>query len=165
MDNKVFTELVHKFGDKIYTIAYHTLQDETAAEDISQEVFIKIYKNFHRFRGDSKLSTWIYRITKNTCYNFLKREKKYREMDDVDTAAYLSNEDSLEETMEQKYMHLDLHKAVGRLSPNLRLSISLYYFNDHSYQEVSDIMNIPLNTLKSHIRRAKFELAKMLEIK
>jgi len=165
LDNELFTRIVNKYGDKIYTVALHTVQNEVAAEDITQEVFIKIYKNYGSFRGDAKMSTWIYRITKNTCFNYLKREKKYREMDDIETMPSLGENKTVEKEMEKVYRHMDLHRAIGGLSPNLRLAISLYYFNSHSYEEVAAIMDIPLNTLKSHIYRAKKELAKRLELK
>lgn len=156
---------MEKYGNKIFTIALHTLQDEVAAEDITQEVFIKIYKNFSGFRGDAKLSTWVYRITKNTCYNYMKREKKYREINDIETAYGVSGDASIEADMEKEYRQMDLHRAVGCLSPNLRLAISLYYFNAHSYEEVAGIMDVPLNTLKSYIHRAKKDLAKLLKLK
>jgi len=160
MENKLFTGLVESYGQQVYNIALFTVQDEMLAEDITQDVFIKIYKNFDQFRGDAKLSTWIYRITKNTCYNHLKRDKKYRDMNEIPD--HLSGTSTPESDYLRTDTHVQVRKAVGSLPEDQRLAISLYYFHDQSYTEISEIMNIPLNTLKSHIYRAKQTLKTVL---
>jgi len=75
IDEETFTKLVKEYEQNVYNIALYTVQNEPLAQDITQDVFIKIYKKIGNYRGDAKLSTWIYRITKNTCYNHLKKEK------------------------------------------------------------------------------------------
>lgn len=160
IDQQVFDRLVKFHSDKVYSIALYTVQDEMAAEDITQDVFIKIYKGLSRFRGAAKISTWIYRITKNTCYNYLKREKKYANISGLDSSGNLQDDSPRpEEEFIQADQHNRLREAVGQLPPNLRMAITLYYFHEHSYEEVAKIMDIPLNTLKSHIHRGKQQLA------
>ncbi len=161
VDEKFFTLLVEKYSQQIYNVAVFTVQNEMMAEDITQEVFIKIYRKISNFRGDAKLSTWIYRITKNTCYNHLKRDKKYREMDEIPT--HLSDGASPEIDLLQNDLHASVRTAVGALPGTQRIAISLYYFHDRSYIEIAKIMGIPLNTLKSHIRRAKQTLRTILD--
>ncbi len=153
MNDAVFTGLVNKYGQQIYNIALFTVQDEMAAEDITQEVFVKIYLKFDQFRGDAKMSTWIYRITKNTCYNYLKRDKKYRNMDEIPMT--LSDYSTPESDFLRSDTHVRVRNAVGSLPKDQRLAISLFYFHDQSYAEIAEIMDIPQNTLKSHIHRAK----------
>jgi RNA polymerase sigma-70 factor (ECF subfamily) len=80
IDEETFTKLVKEYEQNVYNIALFTVQNEPMAQDITKDVFIKIYKKIGDYRGNAKLSTWIYRITKNTCYNHLKKEKKYKEM-------------------------------------------------------------------------------------
>lgn len=77
-DDQKFTQIINQHSQQIYNIALHMVHDEMVADDLTQEVFLKIYYGLSGFRGDAKLSTWIYRIVKNTCYNHLKKEKKLK---------------------------------------------------------------------------------------
>ncbi|MBC8548300.1 MAG: sigma-70 family RNA polymerase sigma factor [Candidatus Brocadiales bacterium] len=160
VDENTFTRLVEEYGQQVYNIAAFTVQDEMLAEDITQEVFIKIYRKISDFRGEAKLSTWIYRITINTCYNHLKRDKKYRKMDEMPT--HLSDGASPEMDLLRNDLHTAVRNAVGTLPKVQRMAISLYYFHDRSYVEIAEIMSIPMNTLKSHIYRAKQTLKTIL---
>lgn len=162
IDEDAFTKLIDEYGQQVYNIALFTVQDEMYAEDITQEVFIKIYRKIGDYRGDAKLSTWIYRITKNTCFNHLKREKKYREMDEIST--HFSDYTTPETEFLQNEKYIQVRNAVGTLPEDQRMAISLYYFHNRSYIEIADIMNIPLNTLKSHIHRAKQTLKNILKV-
>lgn len=163
IDEDTFTRLIEEYGQQVYNIALFTVQDEMQAEDITQEVFIKIYRKISDYRGDAKLSTWIYRITKNTCFNHLKREKKYREMNEI--PIHYSDHSSPGSEFLQNEKHIQVRNAVGTLPEDQRMAISLYYFHNRSYIEIADIMNIPLNTLKSHIHRAKQTLKNILKTK
>lgn len=159
--DSTFQELVAQHGRQVYNIALFTVQDQVLAADITQEVFIRIYRYLDRFRGEAKLSTWIYRITRNCCLNQLKREHRYRVMEDINP------EHPAADTPESNYLQGEqrelVRTAVGKLPPHQRLAISLYYFHERSYQEVAELMELPLNTIKSHLRRARLALAELLQ--
>lgn len=163
MSDEVFNKIIEMYGETIYTIAINTLQDEIAAQDVTQEIFIKIFKGLPSFRGDSKISTWIYRIAKNACYNYFKREKKFYNWAQLDLAMGISSQNDPEQKYDKTQEKERLHTAISQLPPNHRLAINLYYFNDLSYRETADIMELPLNTLKSYIHRAKKQLAEILD--
>ncbi len=156
-----FRRLVEEHGRQVYNIVLFMVQDSMLAEDITQEVFMRIYRYLDRFRGDAKLSTWIYRITRNCCLNHLKREKRQREL--AQLPEDLPGENSPEKELIQAEQQALVRQAVGRLPSEQRLAIALYYFHERSYTEVATLMELPLNTVKSHLRRAKQALAQMLE--
>ncbi|MCD4728623.1 MAG: RNA polymerase sigma factor [Pirellulales bacterium] len=156
-----FSRLVEEYGRQVYNIALFTVQNQMLAEDITQEVFIRIHRYLDRFRGEAKLSTWIFRITKNCCLNYLKKEKRCREMGELPED--LPAEDSPDVDIIQAEKRTLVRRAVGKLPYEQRLAIALYYFHERSYTEVATLMELPLNTVKSHLRRAKLALAQMLQ--
>lgn len=161
MNDTDFQRLVEEHGKQVYNIVLVMVQDSVLAEDITQEVFMRIYRYLDQFRGEAKLSTWIYRVTKNCCLNELKREKRQREQ--VQLPEDLQATVSLEGDLIQTERRTVVRQAVGKLPADQRLAIALYYFHERSYSEVADLMELPLNTVKSHLHRAKKALAQMLE--
>jgi RNA polymerase sigma-70 factor (ECF subfamily) len=160
--DKAFRALVDIHGKTVYNVALFTLNDESMAEDVTQEAYIKIYRNLEKFKGDSKLSTWMYRIVKNSCYDAAKKRRfvpkdDIEEMELRDPDAFSPDEDALIHWRQE-----ELRDAVERLPVNQRLAITLYYFQDKSYEDIAAIMGLSLNTLKSHLHRAKASLAQAL---
>lgn len=160
--NAAFQALVTTHGKAVYNIALFTLNDDILAEDASQDAFVKIYRNLHKFEGSSKLSTWMYRIVKNVCYDHLKKRRtepmdEYAEARLVDEDAYSPEQAYIRDTK-----HNRVRQAVGRLPEGQRMAISLYYFQHAQYDEIAEIMGQPLGTIKSYIHRAKGALGKML---
>ena len=150
-------------GKTVYNIALFTLNDEILAEDATQDAFIKIYRNLGKFKGQSKLSTWIYRIVKNVCYDYLKKKRHLVAWEDVaEGMEPAADEFGPEEEVMTNWQHQELRDAVQQLPVKQRLAITLYYFQDKSYEEIAAIMGQPLNTIKSHIHRAKAALERSL---
>ncbi|MFB0515937.1 MAG: RNA polymerase sigma factor [Candidatus Neomarinimicrobiota bacterium] len=160
---EVFKELVETHGKTVYNIALFTLNDEVLAEDATQDAFIRIYRGLAKFKGEAKLSTWMYRIVKNVCYDYLKK-RPYERINEVEKIYHVAaaGHNPEEETL-STWQHRELRAAVERLPGQQRLAITLYYFQDKSYEEVAAIMGQPLNTIKSHLHRAKATLAKSLD--
>ena len=158
-----FRELVAAHGKTIYNVALFTLNDEIMAHDATQDVFIRIWRGLKGFKGQAKLSSWIYRITKNVCYDYLKKRRPERL--DEDGEQTLADNDRLDP--EGEYLaderHLTVRRAVARLPERQRLAIKLHYFHQRSYEEVADIMEQPLGTVKSYLHRAKAALAGSLK--
>lgn len=159
---EAFRILVEIHGKTVYNIALFTLNDEILAEDATQDAFLKIYRNLGKFKGHSKLSTWMYRIVKNVCYDYLKKRTPVPM--DEDREQYLMDEEGLgpEDMAQMEWRQRELRDAVEQLPVNQRLAVTLHYFQDKSYEEVALIMGQPLNTVKSHLHRAKAALEKSL---
>jgi RNA polymerase sigma-70 factor (ECF subfamily) len=133
----------------------------TEVEDIVQEVFIKIYTGLRTFRGDSKLSTWIYRIARNESLNAAARLKgNHRPLDEVEPIA--SSNGNPEEILGGKRSRELIMDLVSRLEEHYRVVIELRYLGEKSYAEIAEIMEIPVGTVKTYIHRAKISLKKMM---
>jgi len=133
--------------------------DQGAAEDLSQEVFLRVWKALPKFRGECKLSTWIYRITINLCIAEGKTARGRSGFVSVDDPA-LAGQPQLRTEMEGEYSQEVVLKAkLGRLMAEMpqhyRTALSLYYLKDLSYQEICEIMEVPMGTVKSYLFRGK----------
>ena len=162
-DISAFRKIMETHQEKIYYLAYDMTGNRQDAEDLSQDVFIKAYHSLKKFRGDAKLSSWLYRITINTCID-KKRKKK-------EVAVYISDDqsDSVNDTFqysddnpgnnpeylaESKLMQRNIHNALHRLSPRERSVFVLRHYNDLQLSEISNILNLSVGTVKSLIFRA-----------
>ncbi len=154
-----FQQLVETHGKNVYNIALFTLNDDILAEDATQDAFIKIYRSLGSFRGQAQLSSWVYRIVKNVCYDYLKKGRPVP-LDEVEGHSLIDDEDR---GPEAAYLagekHRAVRQAVEQLPRQQKMAITLYYFHQRSYEEVAEIMEQPLGTIKSHIYRAKAILA------
>jgi RNA polymerase sigma-70 factor (ECF subfamily) len=159
---EAFRALVEIYGQTVYNIALFTLNDEVSAEDVTQEAYIRIYRNLGKFKGDSKLTTWMYRIVKNVCYDHAKKISHIPMADLSENDLRDEESYSPDEGASMTWRHEELRDAVESLPVRQRIAITLYYFQDKSYEDIAAIMGMPLNTLKSHLHRAKASLAQAL---
>lgn len=158
-----YQQLVEIHGKTMYNIALFTLNDEILAEDATQDAFIRIYRGLGRFRGTARLSTWMYRIVKNVCYDYLRKHRPEGLDEEFDSEALADPVGTDPETCyESGWQHAQLRRAVGRLPEKQRLAVTLHYFQDLGYEEVAAVMDMPLGTIKSYIHRAKAALARTL---
>lgn len=158
-----FRELVVAHGKAIYNVALFTLNDEVMAEDATQEVFIRIWRGLKGFKAQAKLASWIYRITKNVCYDYLKKRRPERLEEDGEGALADNGQLGPEGEYLAGQQHLAVRRAVARLPERQRMAITLHYFHQRSYEEVAEIMEQPLGTVKSYLHRAKASLAGALK--
>lgn len=137
-------------------------------DDVIQEVFIRVYKGIKKFRGDSALSTWIYRITVNVCKDMMGKHKKRRELltdFDSEEVPYIeprSNSNPVESMISELTIEA-LEKALDKLSEEDRLLIRLRDIEGLSYDEISKIINKPVGTVKSRLHYARKKLGKLLK--
>ncbi len=161
----IFRQLVKDHGDRIYNLALMKSSRADLAADISQETFIRVYKGLGKFKGKAELSTWIYRIALNVCHTLLKKEatlshplsdsRKYDEL--------IDEGDNVEEHFFKQDQKQMIRNAIASLSQKQSDAITLFYLKEFQYSEVAEIMDIPINTLKSHLRRAKENLKPIIE--
>ena len=128
-------------------------KNEADSEDFVQEVFIKAYTNLSKFKGNASFPTWLTSIAYNTAINAKNRRKEYLPISDENNIE--SKTLSPEKNHIRKMTVLAVREAVKNLSENEAICIELYFFYDNSHAEISEIMGLPVNTIKSHIFRAK----------
>jgi RNA polymerase sigma-70 factor, ECF subfamily len=171
-NEEAFRILVSNYQDMVMKACYHLLQDTQDAEDIAQDVFVEAFLSISGFRGESKLSTWLYRIAINKSKNLLRKNKwqslvqrlerfipgeKHPYSDIEDTSATHAMLD-MERSQEQQI----LWQAINNLPENQRLAFSLNKYEELSYQEIAEILQTTLSSVESLIHRAKINLQKKL---
>lgn len=162
-DKQAFDLLVLKYQHKIIGLVGRYVFDHHEAMDVAQEAFIKAYRALPRFRGDSAFYTWLYRIAINTAKNHLvSRGRRPPDVDvDVGDAAYQPTSEMLQEldTPENNLYKDELEKAVyktlDQLPEDLRMALTLREFEGMSYEEIAQVMDCPVGTVRSRIFRAR----------
>ena len=161
-NNDAFTELMSIYKNKIFIFGKSFFKNETDAEDFVQEVFIKIYTHLNTFKGKSQFSTWLMRIAYTTAINSINRRKEYLPLsDEMIIADPLTN--TPEEVHLKKLLKTAIKQAISELPEKYAICIDMYFSYDIPYSEISEITGLPLNTIKSHIFRAKKILKEKLE--
>jgi len=164
-DTNAFAALVDRYKDLVFTLSLKVLQNREEAEEAAQDTFVKTYKSLARFKGESKFSTWIYKITYNNCLDRLKKQKKERlvvpinEYTERDVRSLMNVIDDIEET-ERKQM---IQNCLNMLAAEESFLLTLYYFNEQSLKEISAIMGINENNVKIKLYRSRKKLAGILK--
>lgn len=170
-DITAFDELVARYQKKVMNISYGMVSDYHDACDAVQEVFLRVYKNLSSFKGEAQFSTWIYRITANVCNDLLRKRKKNTaislDRDDENSARTDIPDDGAtpHDAAERSEIQSAVRKAVAGLPDDYRTVLTLYEFENLSYEQIAKILKCPMGTVKSRINRAKKALRKKLEEK
>jgi RNA polymerase sigma-70 factor, ECF subfamily len=156
---EAFGTLVERYDRAVYHLAYRTLRDQEEARDVAQEAFFKAYRSLRTFKPGSKFSTWIFAITYHACCDRLARRKRY------------SNEELPERAdpgagPEQEAIAGDearrLRAAIEALPEKYRTVITLYHLQGRQYDEIAEVLGMPMGTVKTHLFRAKEQLRRLL---
>ena len=164
-----FRVFVERYQDFVFTICKQFLKDSNDADDVAQEVFIKVYESAHTFRKESKISTWLYRIAVNKSLNFIRSRKRFsliERLDNLlnedgefnDAGTYTQQPDEHSEAMKSKL----LYAAIDSLPEKQKTAFTLSKIDNISYKEIADIMDTSLSSVESLIHRAKIGLQKKL---
>ncbi|MCK4639043.1 MAG: sigma-70 family RNA polymerase sigma factor [Bacteroidales bacterium] len=157
--NYGFNLLVRKYQKQIYWHVRRIVIDHDDSDDVVQNTFIKIWKNINKFRDESKLFTWIYRIATNEALNFLKRKRQKLFIPLVNVEQRLSNSLSDDIYFNGDEIQLKLQKAILQLPEKQRLVFNMKYYNEIKYEDMSEILNTSVGALKAsyHIAVKKIE--------
>jgi RNA polymerase sigma factor (sigma-70 family) len=156
-DTESFGILVRRYEDFVFTLVRGIVLSDELARDISQEVFLRAYRALRRFEKKSSFKTWIYRIAYNTSMNHLKNmDNKTVSLDD--SAGEIKIENNA-----PHHARYALRKLIDKLSPELKAVIIFHYYDDLKYEEIAEILNCPIGTIKVRLFRAKHELKKLWE--
>lgn len=171
-DSKAFEILIEAHFKNIYNIAYRIAGNPDDALDMTQEVMIKLFRNINSFGGNSKFSTWVYRVATNTCLDELKklrRHSTYSINSEINTGdgKFLYEVEDTSPTPDLEVERGELAdmvaKAITALNPEHRAIITLRDIQEFSYEEIANILNLSEGTVKSRISRARMQLKKILE--
>ena len=170
-DLKAFDLLVLKYQRRVFRLISRVIKNNSEVEDVAQECFIKAYRAIHQFRGDSAFYTWLYRIAVNTAKNYLFSKgrrpialselKKSEDSDSFDMLDAVSNEDP-EGSMAGLQIAEAVNKAVKKLPDELSTAVVLREMDGLSYEEIAEVMNCPIGTVRSRIFRAREAIAQEL---
>jgi len=169
-DQNAFAEIVELFQDKLYRVCYRMLGNKHEAEDIAQEAFVRAFINIHTFDTNRKFSTWLYRIGTNLCIDRIRKKKPDYFLDaevagaeGLNMYSQIASPDELpEEEVLKMEMQDRVQYEISRLPDKYRAVIVLKYMEDLPLQEISDILEMPLGTVKTRIHRGREALRKQL---
>jgi RNA polymerase sigma factor (sigma-70 family) len=170
-DEAAFKTIVETWQNMVYNTALGIVQSQEDAEDIAQEVFVQVYQSIHSFKGESKLSTWLYRITITKSLDHERRKKRKKRFAFVRSIFGEQNEVLINPpdfhhpgvVLDNKQEAAVLFRAIADLPENQRLAFTLNKVEGLSYQEVSEVMNSTVSSVESLMHRAKNNLKKKLE--
>jgi len=161
-DDDAYRILVERYSDFVYTVVLRVVRNEEDAEDVAQEAFVRAHGAISKFRGDSKFSSWLYRIAVNRALTHLKRRKRRPDTVEVSSSPRVEAEVSSRTCVDDPSVRvLDeefrerVRAAVAKLPPRYRAAVTLFYLEERSYKEVADILGVPMGTLKTHLHRAR----------
>ncbi len=168
-NNEAFIELINEHRARVLNICYGFVRNQEEAEDITQEVFIEVFRSISQFRGDSKISTWIYRIAVTRSLNSIKKNRFKQFLTSIEThvESFFATKNDLnpEQKLEQKEQNRIINNAINKLPENQRIAFMLYNYDGFSYNNIAEIMNTSLSSVESLIFRAKQNLKKKLVTK
>lgn len=171
---EAFRELVNRYERPVFSIIYRIVRDREAAEDLSQDTFVKVLNHIDRYRPEFKLSSWLFKIANNVAIDSLrKRQLDTISLDGSPHAATAADaeassfevaarqENALDE-MEAREIGSAIEKAIAQLRPEYRSCILLRHVEGRSYEEIASTLDLPLGTVKTYIHRARHELRGLL---
>jgi len=158
-DQRAFGQLVERYQDQVYTLACRTLGQKDRAEDVAQEAFIRSWRAISGFRGQSKFSSWLYRITLNSCFSELRRQRRSSENITEEELEFLKIPNPTNSNFVSNLEKHDLvEKLLKRLPPVYRSIVILHYLQGLDCQEISQVTDRPVGTVKAYLHRARAHL-------
>jgi RNA polymerase sigma-70 factor, ECF subfamily len=170
-----YRELIGRYQRPVFSLIYRMVRDREKAEDLTQETFIKVLNAIERYDPSFKFSSWIFKIAHNTSLDHLRKKEPetlslqgspHARTDaeiEASTITPESDDENPEEYTSNRELGSEIDRAIGRLRPEYRTAIVLCHIEGRPYEEIAEIMNVPLGTVKTYIHRARNDLKKQLE--
>lgn len=156
-----FEELVRRYQGKLLSFVAYMVWDAASAQDVVQESFIAVYKTIDRIDTKRKFSSYLFSIARNHAISFVRSRKPHIPLEVAESVTSINRPDKIVEEAEEKRR---IEEALERIDRKYKQVITLYYFDDLSYEEISKRLRLPVNTIRTHLRRAKAVLRKELSI-
>ena len=164
-DTNAFSVLVNRYKDLVFSLSLKMLKNREEAEEISQDAFIKVYKSLHKFKGDSKFSTWIYKVVYNSCLDRLKQYKKNYALVPIDefNENQVKTLDNAFDALVSQDRKNAIQACLNKLPSEDSFLLTLYYFEEQSLEEISKIIGLTANNVKVKLFRSRKKLATILK--
>ncbi|HEY6566438.1 MAG TPA: sigma-70 family RNA polymerase sigma factor [Actinomycetota bacterium] len=164
-DQQAFAQLVHRHQDRVYRLCLRIMGNADDAHDAAQDTFLSLFRKLDQFRGDAAFTTWLHRVGVNACYDSLRRKKRaplLRAVDDdgrpqEQGPATVDHADEVVGT-------LDVARALAQIREDYRVVLVLADIQDLAYDQIAEILEVPVGTVKSRVHRGRLALAKALGI-
>lgn len=169
-----YRELLGRYQRPVFSLIYRMVRDREQAEDLSQETFVRVFNHIDRYDPKFKFSSWIFKIATNLTIDAMRKKEpqtvsidgsRYAETSDeveATTITVESGDENPEELLEAKQLGDEIERAIGKLRPEYRTAILLRHVDGREYQEIAEIMALPLGTVKTYIHRGRNELKNTL---
>lgn len=164
-DQELYSEIVTRYQEKLLRYANYLIQERDKSQDVVQEAFIKAFINLQGFNTKKKFSSWIYRITHNEAINHIKKHQKEITLDVSNWLKDKKDKSNIEEDFQRKELQKVIASSLKEMPIIYREPLVLFFLEEKSYNEISDILRIPIGTLSTRINRAKKYLKKIYEAK
>lgn len=172
---KAYRELLGRFQRPVFSIIYRMIRDREQAEDLAQETFVRVFNNIDRYDPRYKFSSWIFKIATNLTIDHIRRKgldtvsidgsrnAVTAEQIQATSITIVSQDENPEELLEAKELGEEIEQAIGKLRPEYRAAILLRHVEGREYQEIAEILSLPLGTVKTYIHRGRNELRDQLQ--
>ncbi|HEV8505981.1 MAG TPA: RNA polymerase sigma factor [Chitinophagaceae bacterium] len=165
-DHNAYALLVERYKSYVFTLTFRFTKNREDAEEVSQDIFVKAYRSLADFKGTAKFSTWLYTIVNTTCITFLRKKRlDVKSLDDERTFEVADSQDSgfRANQVEQKSRLIMVNQAIAMLNPDDAEIITLFYKNEQSLEEISQILGVEVNAAKVRLHRARARLKDKME--
>ncbi|WP_152396743.1 RNA polymerase sigma factor [Paenibacillus guangzhouensis] len=163
-NQEAYRILVDRHKNYIFTLLFRELGHRETAEDLAQEVFIKLYRYLPQFRGESKFTTWMYRLAINTLTDYRRSQQRKpltSLIDSIKSWFKSPAEEEPEERLLHKEEQLEVQRVLSKMKENYRIILELYHMRQLSYQEIADILEVPIRTVETRLYRAKQQFERL----
>lgn len=160
-NQKAFRRIVERYHPTAYAVVRGVLGNSEDVDDVLQNVYVKVYRGLAGFRGESRLSTWIYQIARNEAINATRRRRP-EGMPVEDVALPAGEAAGPEAAYRRRELSEQMEAAMAGLEDNYRMALELRYMGERSYEEIAEAMALPIGTVKTYIYRGKVQLKKIL---
>ena len=159
-----FNILVDRYKDLVFSLALKMVKNREEAEEVAQDTFIKVFKSLSQFKGDSKFSTWIYKVTYNTCLDRLKKQKREQQVVSIDefNTNQIKSIDNALDKMENEEREKAIQECIQLLPADDAFLLTLFYFEEQSLEEIAKVIRLTANNVKVKLFRSRKKLTTIL---
>lgn len=162
-DRDAFRRLFERHQDRVYSVAFYFFGgDEATAADVTQQVFLKLFTRIGQFKGEAEFTTWLHRLTTNTCVDEQRKRRRVQQLDEGMGLNEPRGRGAQEESLARAEVSRSVKRAVAALKPKLRVVMLLKYFEEMSYEEIADVLGLSKGTVASRLNRGHKALARLL---
>jgi len=166
-NTNAFNILVDRYKDLVFSLALKMVKTREEAEEVAQDTFIKVFKSLGQFKGDSKFSTWIYKVTYNTCLDRLKKQKREQQVVSIDefNTNQIKSIDNALDKMENEEREKAIQDCIQLLPADDAFLLTLFYFEEQSLEEIAKVIGLTANNVKVKLFRSRKKLTTILKEK